>query len=52
MIGATVTGTWFGRSLEHNAPLRGKELEKEESASREVVRLTPLPCWKPLAEEV
>ena len=52
VTGATVEGTWYDRTLEHNARLRGKELEKGESASREVVRLSPLPCWKHLAEEV
>ena len=52
MTGATVEGTWFDRTREYNARLRGKELEKGESASREVVRLSPLPCWQHLAEEV
>ncbi len=36
--------------LEYNALLRGKELEKGESESRETVRLSPLPCWKHLPE--
>jgi len=52
MTGAAVEGTWFDRTLEYNARLRGKELEKGESASREIVRLSPLPCWKHLAKEV
>ena len=52
MTGAAVEGSWFDRTLEYNARLRGKELEKGESASRETVRLSPLPCWKHLAEEV
>ncbi len=51
MTGAPVEGTWFDRTREHNARLRGKELEKGESASRETVQLSPLPCWKHLAEE-
>ena len=51
MTGAAVEGSWFDRTLEYNARLRGKELEKGESASRETVRLSPLPCWKHLAEE-
>jgi len=51
MTGAAVEGTWFDRTLEYNARLRGKELEKGESASTEIVRLSPLPCWKHLAEE-
>ncbi len=51
MTGAAVLGTWFDRTREYNARLRGKELEKGESASTEVVRLSPLPCWSHLAEE-
>jgi hypothetical protein len=37
--------------LEYNAFLRGKELEKGESARTETVRLSPLPCWEHLADE-
>src|SRR6185295_1001550 len=51
MTGAEVLGTWFDRTREYNARLRGKELEKGESASTEVVRLSPLPCWSHVAEE-
>jgi hypothetical protein len=51
MTVAAVEGTWFDRTLEYNARLRGKELEKGESASTEVVRLSRLPCWKHLTEE-
>ncbi len=51
MTGAAVEGTWFDRTREYNARLRGKEREKGESASTEVVRLSPLPCWQHLAEE-
>ena len=50
MTGAPVEGTWFDRTLEYNAFLRGKELEPGASASRETVHLSPLPCWKHLAE--
>jgi hypothetical protein len=52
MTGASVEGTWFDRTREYNARLRGKELEKGESASTEVVRPSPLPCWSHLAPEV
>jgi REP element-mobilizing transposase RayT len=52
MTGAEVLGTWFDRTREYNARLRGKELEKGESASTEVVVLSPLPCWSHLAPEV
>ena len=46
-----IVDTWFDRTLEYNAFLRGKELEKGESASRETVYLSLLPCWKHLSEE-
>jgi hypothetical protein len=52
MTGAVAEGTWFDRTREHNARLRGKELERGESASPEIILLSPLPCWKHLAEEV
>ena len=52
MTGSAAEGTWFDRTREYNARLRGKELEKGESASPEVVRLRPLPCWSRLAAEV
>jgi len=51
MTGAQVEGTWFDRTLEYNAFLRGKELEPGASASRETVHLSPLPCWEHLADE-
>jgi len=51
MTGAAVEGTWYDRTLEHNTRLRGKELEKGESASREAVHLSPLPCWRHLSAE-
>jgi hypothetical protein len=49
LIGAPVEGTWFDRTLEYNAFLWGKQLEPGASASRETVRLSPLPCWEHLA---
>jgi len=52
MTGAAVEGTWFDRTREYNARMRGKELDKGESASPEVVVLSPLPCWAHLAPEV
>jgi hypothetical protein len=45
MTGSAAEGTWFDRTREYNARLRGKELEKGEAASTEVVRLSPLPCY-------
>ena len=49
MTGAPVAGTWYDRTLEYNAFLRGKELEPGASASRETIHLSPLPCWKHLS---
>ncbi|HBL29143.1 MAG TPA: hypothetical protein DD490_20115 [Acidobacteria bacterium] len=51
LTGAPVVGTWYDRSLEYNAFLRRKELEKGESQSREVVELSPLPAWQHLSAE-
>src|SRR5215207_5612484 len=51
MTGVAVEGTWFDRTLEYNARLRGKELEKGESASTQTIRLSPLHFWKHLTEE-
>jgi hypothetical protein len=52
LTGAPVEGTWYDRTLEYNAFLRGKELEPGASASRATVHLSPLPCcWEHLAEE-
>ena len=51
LTGAPVEGTWYDRTLEYNAFLRGKEIEPGASASRETVHLSPLPCWEHLADE-
>lgn len=51
LTGADVEGTWYDRTLEYNAFLRGKKLEKREAESRERIHLSPLPCWKHLSEE-
>lgn len=50
LTGVPAEGTWFDRTLEYNARLRRKELEPGESASRETVYLSQLPCWKHLEE--
>ncbi len=52
ITGERVEGTWFNRSLESNASLRGETYEERKYASIEVVHLSPLPCWKHLSEEV
>ena len=51
MTRAPVEGTWYDRTLEYNAFLRGKELEPGASASRETIHLSSLPCWKHLSEQ-
>lgn len=38
MTGAVVEETWFDRTREYNAHLRGKNLEEGESASLETVQ--------------
>ncbi len=52
LTGGPVAGTWFDRTLEYTAWLRGKELAPGESASPETVHLSQLPCWAGLAPEV
>ncbi len=43
MTGVAVEGIWFDRTLEYNARLRGKELDKEESANTSPsIRLTQI----------
>ncbi|MDX2000150.1 MAG: transposase [Thermoanaerobaculia bacterium] len=42
--GAPIEGTWYDRTLEYTAR-RVKKSTPKQFATREVVTLTPLPCW-------
>jgi len=50
--GVPLRGLWFDRTREYAARSRGKDLQHLEYASREVLRLEPLPCWRQLSEEL
>lgn len=45
-------GLWFNRTREYAARSQGKNFQHLEYASREVVRLEPLPCWRHLSKEI
>ena len=49
--GETVEGYWFDRSQEYAARQRGQDFGRLSYATPEVLTLSPLPCWKHLAEE-
>ena len=44
-------GLWFDRTQEYLARRRGKDFDYLEYATREVLELDPLPCWKDLSVE-
>ena len=52
ITGEPVEGTWYNRSLEYNASLRGEKSDERKYASTEIVNLSQLPCWKHLSAEV
>lgn len=43
-------GLWFDRSQEYAARMRGEFLHRLKFATREIVLLDPLPCWRHLPE--
>src|SRR3954462_6039379 len=49
--GEALEGLWFDRTQEYLARRRGKTFDPLEYATREVLELDPLPCWKHLTEE-
>ncbi|MFL6258492.1 MAG: transposase [Thermoanaerobaculia bacterium] len=49
--GEVLEGLWFDRTQEYLARRRGKTFDPLEYATREVLELDPLPCWKHLTEE-
>ena len=50
--GKPVRGTWFDRTAEHRAKLRGEDVEPRRYATEEAVVLSQLPCWRHLNPEV
>jgi hypothetical protein len=51
LTGEPIEGTWFDRTKEWEARLRGEEFGARQFADTEVVNLAPLPCWRSLAGE-
>jgi len=51
LTGQPIEGTWFNRSREWEARLRGEEFGARQFAEAEVVTLDPLPCWRHLSDE-
>jgi len=52
LSGEPVRGTWFNRTAEYRARLRGKDFEPRRYATEETVVLSQLPCWRHLSPEV
>lgn len=49
--GKDPTGLWFDRTQEYAARRRGEDFSRLRYATREILTLDPLPCWKGLTEE-
>ena len=50
--GKVLEGVWYDRTAEFHAKARGERVRSDEFASREVVELSPLPCWRGVTPEV
>ena len=44
-------GVWSDPSAFYEAGRQGKQVDLEDFAERELVHLTPIPCWRGLSEE-
>ncbi|HVG10332.1 MAG TPA: transposase [Thermoanaerobaculia bacterium] len=51
LSGEPVRGTWFNRTTEHRAKLRGEDFDPRRYATEETVVLSQLPCWRHLSPE-
>ena len=51
LTGQPIKGTWFDRTKEWEARLRGEEFGARQFATTEIVTLSPLPCWRDLSAE-
>ena len=52
LTGEPAEGYWFDQTQEYAARRRGEKSDRMRYATREVLVLSPLPCWKHLSEEV
>ncbi len=48
--GEILEGLWFDRTQEYLARRRGETFDRLQYATREILELDPLPCWKHLSE--
>jgi hypothetical protein len=48
--GEVLEGLWFDRTQEYLARRRGQKFDPLHFATREILELDPLPCWKHLPE--
>jgi hypothetical protein len=44
-------GLWFDQTQEYLARRRGEKFDRLQLATREILELDPLPCWKHLPDE-
>ena len=49
--GKPLTGTWFDRTKEYAARLRGESFTRYQYSTEETVTLSPLPCWRHLTPD-
>jgi hypothetical protein len=50
ITGLPAVGTWFDRTAECKARMRGLEFGARDFATQEQVILTPIPCWEHLCD--
>jgi hypothetical protein len=51
LTGQSLEGTWFDRTQEFAARNRGEQFGARQYATREILELDPLPCWRHLSPE-
>ncbi len=51
LTGEPIEGTWFDRTKEWEARVRGEDFGVRQFAETEVVNFAPLLCWRHLSEE-
>jgi len=52
LTGEPAVGYWFDQTQEYAARRRGEKFDRMKYVTREILVLSPLPCWKHLSEEV
>src|SRR5262245_51699645 len=52
LTGEPAVGYWFNQTQEYAARRRGEKFDRMKYATREILVLSPLPCWKHVSAEV